>query len=127
MKACELVGVSRRTIYNWIANGKVEYVRTAGGSIRIFADTLWRDAAPTPRSEESDARTAPGSGMWWTMLLDITAAKAHLLVTLEKHDEARRAAPKETEIDFGDVSREDFLKHHDPQRWVVEGSATQKP
>ena len=44
MKACETVGVSRRTIYNWIAAGKVEYVRTAGGSIRIFADTLWRDA-----------------------------------------------------------------------------------
>lgn len=48
MKACEAVGVSRRTIYNWIAAGKVEYVRTAGGSIRIFADTLWRDAG-TPR------------------------------------------------------------------------------
>jgi hypothetical protein len=28
---------------------------------------------------------------------------------------------------FGDVSREDFLKHHDTQRWVVEGSAPQKP
>jgi excisionase family DNA binding protein len=50
MKACEAVGVSRRTIYNWISAGKVEYVRTAGGSIRIFADTLWRDGvkdAPT--------------------------------------------------------------------------------
>ncbi|MGZ4810080.1 MAG: excisionase family DNA-binding protein [Thermoanaerobaculia bacterium] len=46
MKACEAVGVSRRTIYNWISAGKVEYVRTAGGSIRIFADTLWRDARP---------------------------------------------------------------------------------
>ena len=45
MKACELVGVSRRTIYNWIAAGKVEYVRTAGGSVRIFVDTLWRSGA----------------------------------------------------------------------------------
>jgi excisionase family DNA binding protein len=44
MKACEAVGVSRRTIYNWISAGKVEYIRTAGGSIRIFADSLWRDA-----------------------------------------------------------------------------------
>ena len=44
MKACEVVGVSRRTIYNWISAGKVEYVRTAGGAIRIFADSLWRDA-----------------------------------------------------------------------------------
>ena len=43
MKACDLVGVSRRTIYNWISSGKVEYVRTAGGSVRIFVDTLWRE------------------------------------------------------------------------------------
>jgi excisionase family DNA binding protein len=42
-RACELVGVSRRTIYNWIAGGKVQYVRTAGGSVRIFEDSLWRD------------------------------------------------------------------------------------
>ena len=42
-KAGELVGVTRRTIHNWIAGGKVEYVRTAGGSVRIFVDTLWRD------------------------------------------------------------------------------------
>jgi excisionase family DNA binding protein len=52
MKACEVVGVSRRTIYNWITAGKVEYVRTAGGSIRIFADTLWR--------EPGEARQTPG-------------------------------------------------------------------
>jgi excisionase family DNA binding protein len=42
-RACELVGVSRRTIYNWIAGGKIQYVRTAGGSVRIFEDTLWRE------------------------------------------------------------------------------------
>ena len=47
MKACELVGVSRRTIYNWIASGKIEYVRTAGGSVRIFVDTLWREPSRT--------------------------------------------------------------------------------
>ena len=60
MKACEVVGVSRRTIYNWIAAGKVEYVRTAGGSIRIFADTLWRDAS-TAQPVEATPSTAPGS------------------------------------------------------------------
>ena len=49
MKACEVVGVSRRTIYNWISAGKVEYVRTAGGSIRIFADTLWREPSEAQR------------------------------------------------------------------------------
>ena len=60
MKACEVVGVSRRTIYNWIAAGKVEYVRTAGGSIRIFADTLWRDASdPRPAPESSRTPTGP--------------------------------------------------------------------
>ena len=55
MKACEAVGVSRRTIYNWISAGKVEYVRTAGGSIRIFADTLWRDASPARQASASVA------------------------------------------------------------------------
>jgi excisionase family DNA binding protein len=48
MKACEVVGVSRRTIYNWMAGGKVQYVRTAGGSVRIFADSLWK------RPQEAD-------------------------------------------------------------------------
>jgi excisionase family DNA binding protein len=60
MKACEVVGVSRRTIYNWISAGKVEYVRTAGGSIRIFADTLWRDPSAA-RPVESPVRTSAGS------------------------------------------------------------------
>jgi len=43
MQACTVVGVSRRTIYNWISSGKIQYIRTAGGSVRIFADTLWRE------------------------------------------------------------------------------------
>ncbi len=45
MRAAQLVGVSRRTIYNWLASGKLDYVRTAGGSVRIFVDSLWRDPA----------------------------------------------------------------------------------
>ena len=62
MKACELVGVSRRTIYNWLSSGKIEYVRTAGGSVRIFVDTLWRDPhrADRPAAEatwQGDERT----------------------------------------------------------------------
>ena len=61
MKACEVVGVSRRTIYNWIAAGKVEYVRTAGGSIRIFADSLWRDAGAAVGSAMAEA--GPGAGI----------------------------------------------------------------
>lgn len=54
-RACELVGVSRRTIYNWIAANKIQYIRTAGGSVRIFADTLWREpesvAVAEPQAE----------------------------------------------------------------------------
>src|SRR6188508_1984834 len=59
MKACELVGVSRRTIYNWLSSGKIEYVRTAGGSVRIFVDTLWRDANGDGRS-----MTPPAPAPW---------------------------------------------------------------
>jgi excisionase family DNA binding protein len=55
MKACELVGVSRRTIYNWIASGKIEYVRTAGGSVRIFVDTLWREPSRTAEFHTKEA------------------------------------------------------------------------
>ena len=54
-QACELADVSRRTIYNWIASGKVERVRTAWGSTRIFVDTLWRAPEDTAASR-SDSR-----------------------------------------------------------------------
>ena len=60
MKACEAVGVSRRTIYNWLSSGKIEYVRTAGGSVRIFVDTLWRDP------QRADAATPVAAGTWRT-------------------------------------------------------------
>ena len=53
MKACELVGVSRRTIYNWLSSGKIEYVRTAGGSVRIFVDTLVARSATGPIARRS--------------------------------------------------------------------------
>jgi excisionase family DNA binding protein len=58
MKACEVVGVSRRTIYNWISTGKVEYLRTAGGAVRIFTDSLWRE----PSAQRDHRSTAlPGA------------------------------------------------------------------
>ena len=44
MQACVLTGVSRRTIYNWIDKEKIEIVRTASGNVRIYEDSLWRDA-----------------------------------------------------------------------------------
>ena len=59
--ACELVGVSRRTIYNWISSGKIQYVRTAGGSVRIFADTLWREPGSDARPAIELARFSRGA------------------------------------------------------------------
>jgi excisionase family DNA binding protein len=58
-RACELVGVSRRTIYNWISGGKVQYVRTAGGSVRIFEDTLWRQGDNVSSPEDRNGQWAP--------------------------------------------------------------------
>ncbi len=59
-QACELLDVNRRTIYRWISSGKVEYVRTAGGSVRIFVDTLWRtpDGTAVSRSDSRGAGAA---------------------------------------------------------------------
>ena len=53
-QACTSVGVSRRTIYNWMSAGKVQYVRTAGGAVRIFEDSLWR----RPDAAAGDATTS---------------------------------------------------------------------
>jgi excisionase family DNA binding protein len=64
LQACEQVGVSRRTIYNWMAAGKIEYVRTAGGAVRIFSDTLWRTPEPPspPSAPEDPGPESPDQG-----------------------------------------------------------------
>lgn len=52
--ACDLLGVSRRTIYNWMNGGKVEWFETPGGSRRIIKETLFRDTGNgTPFVEKS--------------------------------------------------------------------------
>jgi excisionase family DNA binding protein len=56
MKACEVVGVSRRTIYNWISAGRSNTSAPPGGAIRIFADSLWRDAASPARQVSATVR-----------------------------------------------------------------------
>jgi excisionase family DNA binding protein len=38
--AAEMLGVSRRTIYNRIREGRLQTVRTPGGSQRILRDSL---------------------------------------------------------------------------------------
>ena len=40
-EACELARISRWTIHSWIRSNEVEYVRTAGGQVRVYADSLW--------------------------------------------------------------------------------------
>lgn len=40
VSACAIAGVSRRTIYRWAEQGRLEIVRTPSGQPRIYADTL---------------------------------------------------------------------------------------
>lgn len=41
-QATTIAGVHRNTIYNWIRENRVEYLRTPTGQLRIYADTLLR-------------------------------------------------------------------------------------
>jgi predicted site-specific integrase-resolvase len=40
LKAAEIAGVTERTIYNWMRFGRVDFVRTPTGGVRIYADSL---------------------------------------------------------------------------------------
>jgi len=44
--AAELLGVSRRTIYNRIREGRLRTVRTLGGSQRVLLDSVQNVARP---------------------------------------------------------------------------------
>jgi excisionase family DNA binding protein len=44
--AAELLGVSRRTIYNRIREGRLLTIRTLGGSQRVLLDSVQRGARP---------------------------------------------------------------------------------
>jgi excisionase family DNA binding protein len=48
-QAAELLGVSRRTIYNRIREGRLLTIRTLGGSQRVLLDSITdtRDRGPT--------------------------------------------------------------------------------
>lgn len=52
MQAMELCHVSRRTIYNWLGKDKVEYIRTAGSTVRIYEDSLWKPAEMAHQTQE---------------------------------------------------------------------------
>lgn len=42
VQAAAIARVSRRTIYNWVQWGWVEYAHTPSGGVRIYVDTLLR-------------------------------------------------------------------------------------
>ena len=42
VQACRIAGIKRSTLYLWVQLGKVETTRTAGGQLRIYADTLFQ-------------------------------------------------------------------------------------
>lgn len=41
-QAAAIAGIAPRTLRLWVHLGKVEVIRTAGGQLRIFADTLFQ-------------------------------------------------------------------------------------
>ena len=52
--AAELLGVSRRTIYNRIRDGRLQTIRTLGGSQRVLLDSVQED-----RSHAADVLSRP--------------------------------------------------------------------
>lgn len=45
--AAELLGVSRRTIYNRIRDGRLQTIRTIGGSQRVLLESVAAPAEPS--------------------------------------------------------------------------------
>ena len=56
-EAARYVGVSTRTIFSWLQEGRLECVRTASGRARIYAGTL-----PVSMTRVFDSSTAEGHG-----------------------------------------------------------------
>jgi excisionase family DNA binding protein len=50
--AARILGVSRRTIYNRIREGRLQTIRTMGGSQRVLLDDTLRQLSQTVRSAE---------------------------------------------------------------------------
>lgn len=63
-QAASLLNVSRRTIYNRIRDGRLQTMRTIGGSQRVLVDSLRPGFRPSPYS------ASPSS-----TLADISAAR----------------------------------------------------
>jgi excisionase family DNA binding protein len=55
--AADLLGVSRRTIYNRIREGRLQTIRTLGGSQRVLLESV----AVSERAEAADRPSRAGS------------------------------------------------------------------
>ena len=51
--AAQLLGVSRRTIYNRIRDGRLQTIRTLGGSQRVLLDSVHDKAGVAPAASHS--------------------------------------------------------------------------
>lgn len=47
-EAASHASVSRRTLYNWISEGKLPHKRTVGGMLRVQKSSLWQDTGKIP-------------------------------------------------------------------------------
>lgn len=45
---CLILGISRATVYRWMAAGLIEWVRVPSGRRMIYADSLLRDPEERP-------------------------------------------------------------------------------
>jgi excisionase family DNA binding protein len=54
--AAELLGVSRRTIYNRIRDGRLQTIRTLGGSQRVLLDSVQDNLTDAMTVSRSDKR-----------------------------------------------------------------------
>lgn len=52
LKACDIAGVSRRTMYNWMNRDIVQFIRTPSGSRRVLVDSLFKKGNVEPVSRE---------------------------------------------------------------------------
>ena len=51
--AAQLLGVSRRTIYNRIREGRLQTIRTLGGSQRVLVDSMQTDTFDAARDDKA--------------------------------------------------------------------------
>jgi len=51
--AAQILGVSRRTIYNRIRDGRLQTIRTLGGSQRVLLDSVHSVVSPAPAATRS--------------------------------------------------------------------------